>query len=122
MANLPYSPRRLVWLGDSRESLTSFPIEAKRRLGFGLRQVQNGETPVFAKVLASFGSGVYELRGDTDRTTHRVAYAVKMRRGVYVLDAFTKKSKSGKAIPREIVARIEERLKQARKLDLEEPE
>lgn len=122
MANLPYSARRLIWLGDSRESLGSLPAEAKRRLGFGLRQVQNGETPVFAKPLASFGSGTYELRADADRTTHRVIYVVKLRRGVYVLDAFTKKSKSGKAIPREIVARIEERLKQARKLDLEEPE
>ena len=49
-----------------------------------------------------------------------MVYAVKLRRGVYVLDAFTKKSKSGKAIPREVIARIEERLKQARKMDSEQ--
>lgn len=120
MANLPYSPRRLIWLGDSRELLGGFPSEARRRLGFGLRQVQNGEMPVFAKPLASFGGGTYELRADADRTTHRVVYAVKLRHGVYVLATFTKKSKSGKAIPREIVARIAERLQQARKLDAEE--
>ncbi len=121
MANLSCSARPLVWLGDSRGALGGFPAEARRRLGFGLRQVQNGETPVFAKPLASLGGGVYELRADADRTTHRVVYAVKLRRGVYVLDAVTKKSKSGKVIPREIVERIVERLKQARRLDEEEP-
>ena len=117
MANLPYSQRPLIWLGNSREALAQSPAAVRRRLGFGLRQVQNGETPVFAKPLASFGSGTYELRADADTTTHRVVYAVKLRKGVYVLDAFTKKSKAGKAIPREIAARVAERLKQARRID-----
>ena len=119
MAILPYSPRPLIWLGDSRQSLAGFPPEARRRLGFGLRLVQNGEMPVFVKPLSALGGGIYELRADADKTTHRVVYAVKLRRGVYVLDAFSKKSKTGKAIPREVVTRIAERLKQARRLDAE---
>jgi phage-related protein len=119
MVNLPYKIRALLWLGDSKESLSAFPRPAKRLLGFAIRQVQNGLTPDIAVPLTSFGSGVYELKAGAGGEAYRVVYVIKLRKGIYVVDAFQKKSKSGKAIPREIRERIEMRLAYARRLDTE---
>lgn len=55
-----------------------------------------------------------------DGTAHRSVYVVKFKSAVFVLHAFKKKSKSGKAMPREDIALIEQRLKRARALDAEE--
>lgn len=117
MANLPYITRELCWLGDSREALSGFPKTVKSQIGFSLRLVQNGETPLMAKPLKSFGAGVFELRANDRGDTYRTVYAVKLKSAVYVLDCFKKKSKKGKAIPRHIVARIKGRLKEAIELD-----
>lgn len=119
MAILPYSPRPLVWMGDSLGRISGFPISAKRTLGYGIRQVQNGRTPEMAKPLADFGSGIFELKADADRTTHRVVYAAKLKKAIYIIDAFVKKSKTGKKIPLEVRRRIVARIKDARRLDEE---
>lgn len=117
MVNLPYKGRALVWLGDSREALSSFPKEVKRVLGFGLRLVQDGETPGFAKPLKGLGSGVYELKADAGGDAFRTVYLVKLRRAVYVIDAFQKKSKRGSRTPKEIRERLQRRVKSAREMD-----
>ncbi len=119
MANLPYMTRPLIWLGSSKEDLSAFPKSAKRTLGAGLRFVQNGLTPAMAKPLTQFGSGVFELREQFDGESYRVVYAAKLKHGVYVLDSHQKKSKKGKAIPKEIKERIETRLARAKKIDEE---
>jgi phage-related protein len=120
MENLPYTTRPLTWIGDSLEVLSSFPHDVKRLLGFALRQVQNGATPEIAKSLTGLGSGVYELKADGRDNTYRVVCVVKLVKAVYVLDAFIKKSKRGRQIPREVRVRIESRLKHARSLDQEQ--
>ena len=94
--------------------LSSFPLATKQVLGFGLRQVQNGETPDIAKPLKNIGDGVFELKVQTSGEAYRVVYIAKLKDAVYVLDAFHKKSKKGKAIPREITERIKKRLKFAK--------
>jgi phage-related protein len=70
--------------------------------------------------LTQFGSGVFELREALAGDAFRSVYIVSTRTAVYVLHAFKKKSKSGKAIPRADVAVIEQRLKRARLLDASE--
>jgi phage-related protein len=117
MANLPYKTSELIWVGSSKEDLSAFPGEARRIFGFALRQVQNGETPSIARPLSSFGSGVFELRASYEKNAYRVVYLIKLAKGVYVLDAFLKKSKMRKAIPHEIRERIEQRVKYARRQD-----
>lgn len=119
MANLPYITRKLFWVGSSKDDLSAFPSEVKGTLGVALRMVQNGQTPDIAVPLTQFGSGVFELKDKHDGESYRAVYAVKLKRGVYVLDAFHKKSKSGKAIPKEIKQRIEARLKCAKDQDEE---
>lgn len=119
MANLPYNARSLIWIADSLDELSAFPTETKRVMGFALRLVQNGETPAIAKPLSGYGSGVWELKASGENNTYRVVYVLKLKKGVYVIDAFVKKSKRGRQVPREIAARIKERLAYARKLDEE---
>lgn len=57
---------------------------------------------------------VMEIRVDDDGDTSRAMYTTEMHGVVYVLDAFKKKSKSGRARPKEDLDRIRERLKRAR--------
>lgn len=106
-------------MGSSREDIAGFPKATKIMLGAGLRQVQNGETPAIAAPLTGIGAGVYELKCRHAGEAYRAVYAIKLKKGIYVLDAFHKKSKSGKAIPREIRERIERRLKDAKRYDEE---
>ncbi|MCI0430612.1 MAG: type II toxin-antitoxin system RelE/ParE family toxin [Rhodospirillales bacterium] len=122
MVNLPYSTRQLVWLGNTRETLSAFPTTAKKVLGFGLRQVQNGETPEFAVPLRGIGSGVYELKANSGKDTYRVVYIAKLSSQVFVLHAFMKKSKTERSIPNEVKQTIVARLKQAMQLAAERNE
>ncbi len=81
--------------------------------------VQNGQVPDFALPLKDMGSGVTELRVDSGKNTYRIVYIAKLRLGVFVLHAFLKKSKTGRAIPGEIKRTILARLKVARGLTAE---
>lgn len=112
--------RLLRWLGSSLDDLSSFPVDVKRAFGFALREVQKGETPLGAVPLTQFGAGVYELKESHDGDAYRSVYVVKLKSAVLVLHIFKKKSKSGKALPREDIRIIEQRLKRARELDAEE--
>lgn len=105
MANLPYKARELVWMGDSKDELSGFPNDIKRMFGFALRQVQNGKMPEIAKPLKGY-PGVFELRAKDADNAYRTVYALKVGESVYVLDAFIKKSKRGKKLPKEVRERI----------------
>lgn len=119
MANLPYRARALIWIGDSKDELSSFPLAVKRIFGFALRLVQNGEMLEIAKPLTGLGPGVYELKDNADRQTFRVVYVVKLKKGVYVVDAFVKKSKRGSKTPKDVKERLEKRIAFARQADEE---
>jgi phage-related protein len=116
MANLPYEGRELFWLGSTKETVSGFPVAAKRLIGFGLRLIQNGPTPVFAAPLRDMGSGVFELKVDSGKDTYRVVYIAKLPPGVFVLHAFMKKSRTGRSLPREVKSTILSRLSTAREM------
>lgn len=99
-------------MGDSLEQLSSFPIGAKRVIGFGLYQAQNGERHVDAKPLGSH----IEIVADAESDTYRGVYTVKLSGRVYVLHCFKKKSKHGIATPKRELELIEARYKQAKRL------
>jgi phage-related protein len=75
--------------------------------------------PLDTKPLPAFGSGVLELRERFDGNAFRTVYVVSLKKAVYVLHAFMKKSKSGIGLPKTDAALIEVRLKRARCLDAE---
>ena len=111
--------RRLFWVGDSRERVREFPEPVRIVVGSALYQAQHGEKARSVKVFKG-AAGVFEIVDDHDGDTYRVVYAVKLKKGLYVLHAFQKKSKSGIKTPREDVALIKARLKRAKELDDDE--
>jgi phage-related protein len=112
--------RPVIWVGSSKDDISALPSPVKASFGHRLRQVQNGETPPDVKPLPQFGAGVFELRERFDRNAYRLMYVVNLRRAVYVLHAFIKKSKSGIGIPKSDAELIQARLKRARALDAED--
>ena len=117
MVNLPSSPRPVEWIGSSKGDLSRCSRQIKRDFGQALFEAQIGLTPDIAKPLASFGYGVFELRRWESSGTYRLVYAVKLKKAIYVLHVFQKKSKQGIATPRKDLALIEARLRDARIMD-----
>ena len=72
------------------------------------------------KPLPQFGGGVFALRERYDADAYRMIYVVALRKAVYVLHAFMKKSKSGIGLPKPDSDLIALRLKRAQALDVED--
>jgi phage-related protein len=105
--------RPLIWMGDSRKNIRSFPDEVRAAVGYALQSVQAGDTPHEAKLLRGIDSGVYEIIKRYDTDTYRAVYAVKIGERIYVLHAFQKKSKQGIKTPQSDIDLIKQRYKDA---------
>jgi phage-related protein len=104
----------VAWIGSTKKDLLAMPEEVQSQVGFALFQVQCGQTPAEAKPLKGFGgASVQEIVVDHNRDTYRAVYTVRFAERVYVLHVFKKKAKSGIATPKNDLALIERRLKQA---------
>lgn len=107
-------PKPVYWVGSSKEDLSGFPDEVKRRVGGALWDAQVGRKAPFAKPLKGFGSGgVLEVVDDFDGDTYRAVYTVRFREVVYVLHAFQKKSTRGIQTPKREIELVRQRLKRA---------
>jgi phage-related protein len=119
MANPTHSeiqPKPVRWVGSSKDNLSDFPQEVRRRVGGALWDAQRGLKAPYAKPLRGFGgTGVLEVVDDYDGDTYRAVYTVRFAGIVYVLHAFQKKSKRGIATPNAELDLIKQRLKRARK-------
>ncbi len=110
----------IVWVGSSRDDISALPPPVKASFGYRLRQAQQGKTPADMKPLSQFGTGVFELRETFERNAFRVVYVVKLKKTIYVLHAFMKKSKAGIGLSKPDVELIEARLRRAQEMDAEE--
>jgi phage-related protein len=72
------------------------------------------------KPLPQFGGGVFELCERFDQNAYRLMYVVNLRKALYVLHAFMKRSKSGIGLPKPDAELIRMRLQSARIWDAEE--
>jgi phage-related protein len=108
--------RTVVWLGDSKKSIQSFPKGAQKLLGDELQLIQFGGMPKDAKPFKGVGSGVFELALRFASDAYRVVTAVQLGARIYVLHAFQKKSKSGIATPKREVDLIRKRYAEAQEL------
>ena len=110
--------RALEFVGSAREDLRAFPQEARIGFGYALYLAQQGEVHPRARPLRGFsGAGVQEIAEDVAGDTYRVVDTVRLRTAVYVLHAFQKKSKRGRATPRADIELIHRRLVRAQRLD-----
>lgn len=118
MANPTHSeiqPKPVRWVGSSKDNLSDFPQEVRRRVGGALWDAQHGLKAPYAKPLRGFGgTGVLEVVDDYDGDAYRAVYTVRFVGIVYVLHAFQKKSKRGIATPKAELDLIKQRLKRAR--------
>jgi phage-related protein len=114
------SGRVIIWMGSSKEDISALPSPVKASFGHRLRQLQEGKTPLDMKPLPQFGPGVFELRERFDRNAYRLMYVVSLRKALYVLHAFMKKSKSGIGLSKPDAELIQVRLQSARALDKED--
>jgi phage-related protein len=113
-------PKPVRWVGTSKEDISGFPADVRRRVGGALWEAQIGRKAPYAKPLRGFGdAGVLEIGDDFDGDTFRAVYTVRFARIIYVLHAFQKKSKRGIATPKSELELIDRRLKRARE-DYEE--
>ncbi len=96
------------------------PEPVKDNIGRDLFQVQHNQVPSSAKPLKGFGgANVLEIVCDYHRDTYRAVYTVRYVERVYVLHVFQKKSKTGISLPKRDAELIEERLKQAIRIERE---
>jgi phage-related protein len=109
--------RPIVWIGSSKDDLSALPREVKGSFGARLYELQQGKTRLDMKPLPQFGAGVYELRERFDRNAYRLIYALTLRKALYVVHAFIKKSHSGISLPKPDAELIPARLRRARELD-----
>ncbi|HVY56828.1 MAG TPA: type II toxin-antitoxin system RelE/ParE family toxin [Xanthobacteraceae bacterium] len=104
--------RPVEFVSSSLRELRSLPKPVRSVFGYAILLAQKGEKHLDAKPLNGFGgAGVLEVVEDFDGSTYRAVYTVKFAGVVYVLYAFQKKSKRGRATPRQDIDRIRERLK-----------
>src|SRR5579863_5572557 len=97
---MPIAKKPCEFVGSSKEDLSAMPDDVKETLGFVIFKAQCGEKDPSAKPLKGFGgAGVLEVVENFDRDTYRAVYTVKFAGVVYVLHAFQKKSKRGRATP-----------------------
>jgi phage-related protein len=101
----------VMWEGDSKEVLHSFPPAARQNLGFELWRLQQGERPNDYKPLPSIATGVFELRDQDERAWYRIIYLSRINDVIYVLHCFEKKSRE---IPRRDFEKAKQRLKWVR--------
>jgi phage-related protein len=81
----------IYWIGRAKDELLEFSEDARRRAGFELWTLQQGEVPSDFKSMRSVGSGVEEIRIRIDGV-HRIFYVAKFSEAIYVLHAFQKTS------------------------------
>ncbi len=102
-------------MGTSLEDLKKFPDEVQEQIGYALYLAQVGDKHPDTKPLKGFkGASVLEVVEDFDGDTYRAVYTVKLKKAVYVLHVFQKKSKHGIATPKQDINLIEARFQRAK--------
>lgn len=86
-------------------------------MGYALYVAQRSDKHRDAKVLTGFGgAGVVEIVKDYRGDTFRAVYTLRYAGAIYVLHAFQKKSKSGRATARRDMELIKQRLREAERI------
>jgi phage-related protein len=94
-----------------------FPAPVQDHIGYALYIAQRGDKHADAKVLTGFGnSGIVEVVSDYRGDTFRAVYTLRFAGSLFVLHAFQKKSKAGRATPQRELELIRRRLREAEQI------
>ncbi len=106
------------FIGSSKKDLSGFPNAVKQDIGHALFVAQQGSHAPSAKTLHGFGGGsVVEIVEDHDGDTYRCVYTTRLKRAIYVLHAFQKKSKRGRGTSKHEIDLVRARLREAEERD-----
>lgn len=112
-------PLRL--LDAARDDLMDVPQAVRREFGYGLYNIQRGETPGNATPFdGSTGANIMKLVERYDSDTYRCVYAAKFAKAIFVLHVFKKKSTTGVATPQREIETVQARFQRAQELYHEE--
>ena len=76
-------PKPVRWVGSSKQNLSGFPEDVRRRVGGALWEAQIGRKAPYAKPLKGFGDvAVLEIVDDFDGDTFRAVYTVRFANAV----------------------------------------
>jgi len=104
----------VIYLGTVREDILEFPPAVRDEVYFALNLAVEGGKARSVKPLVGFkGASVLEIVESFDGNAYRAVYTVRFKNAIYVLHAFTKKSKSGIETPRRELEMINRRLRLA---------
>ena len=109
-------PKPVRWVGSSKDDLSGFPEEVRRRVGGALWDAQRGLKAPYAKPLRGFGgAGVLEIVDDYDGDTYRAVYTVRFRGSCVCAACFPEEIQrwERKATPKAELDLIKQRLKRA---------
>ncbi len=112
--------RLVVWMGNSKKNVMSFPKEVQKRIGDELQLIQFGGMPNDAKPFKGVGRGVFEIAVRYDKEAYCCVQAVLLGKKIYVLHAFQKKSKKGIQTPKQDIETIKRRYREAKELAKDE--
>jgi phage-related protein len=116
MTDEPYL-KPVIWVGSSRKDLRGFPDRVQNHVGYALYTAQRGGRHRDTKVLSGFGgAGVLEVLKDFRGDTFRAVYTLRYAGEIYVLHAFQKKSKTGRATPQRDIELVKQRLREAEQI------
>lgn len=106
--------KEVLFISSSHDDLLDFPEEVRKEVGFAIFVAQSGDRGLNVVPLVGFGgAGVLEVVTSHIGDAYRTVYTVSFGEYVYVLHAFKKKSKSGRATPRADMALIKRRYRAA---------
>jgi phage-related protein len=108
--------RPLVWLGNSRKNIQTFPVDVQKDMGDEIQLIQFGGMPKDAKPFKGVGSGVFEIALRHATNAYRAVMAVQLGDKIYVLHAFQKKSRKGIKTAQPDIDLIKQRYKEAKEL------
>jgi phage-related protein len=86
--------KQVAFHGDALDEIRTFPVEARRQVGFQIERLQNGLNPNDWKPMKTIGPGVREIRVRDAAGAFRVIYLATFADQVHVLHAFVKKSQA----------------------------
>jgi len=85
-------PAIVVWEGNSKEVLKTFPKKMRAAFGLEVRSLQDGDMPTNSRPMQSIGKRVYELRQMDSNGWYRVIYLQRVAGHLFMLHSFVKKS------------------------------